>query len=202
MSGFTARDVAALVAASHGRMATLEQELNAADAVLGDGDTGSMLARVIARMAEVPVEGDADLGASFAALAKATLSATGSSLGTLIATALMSLAKATKDRREANWSELPELLRGARDAMLARGGASLGDKTVLDGLDAVAFALEGVATPAAASEAAGWGAARAVSDFKPRPCRIGRARMFPEKSVGSDDPGMLALAKLVQASNN
>lgn len=199
MSGFTAQDVAGLVAASHARMATLEQELNAADAVLGDGDTGSMLARVLARMADVPINDDEDLGATFGALAKATLSATGSSLGTLIATALMSFAKATKGRTEIAYADLSDLLRAARDAMLARGGANLGDKTVLDGLDAVARALNGVGTAQGAAAAARDGAAAALAAFRNQPCRIGRARMFPEKSVGADDPGMLALAKLVGA---
>ena len=35
--------------------------------------------------------------------------------------------------------------------------------------------------------------ARAVmEDFRPRPCRIGRARLYPEASQGAYDPGMRA----------
>ena len=46
-------------------------------------------------------------------------------------------------RTEVAWSETAALLRGALEAMMARGKAALGDKTVLDALDAAAGAAEG-----------------------------------------------------------
>lgn len=186
-------------ARAHAAMAVLEQELNQADAVLGDGDTGGMLARVIGGMAAPDLSREEDLGAAFAALARATLANTGSSLGTLMATALMSMAKATKGRPSVEWPELAPMLADARDAMLKRGGASLGDKTVLDGLDAVAAALNGAQTPADAGQRATVAAEQALAAFRDRPCKVGRARMFADKSIGIDDPGMLAFAKLVAA---
>ncbi|MBK4217928.1 DAK2 domain-containing protein [Paracoccus caeni] len=186
-------------ARAHDAMAVLEQELNQADAVLGDGDTGGMLARVIGGMAALDLSQEDDLGAAFAALARAALANTGSSLGTLMATALTSMAKATKGTPSAEWSDLSPMLADARDAMLKRGGASLGDKTVLDGLDAVATALNGVETPAAAGAQARAAADQALATFRDLPCKVGRARMFADKSIGIDDPGMLAFAKLVAA---
>jgi hypothetical protein len=39
----------------------------------------------------------------------------------------------------------------------------------------------------------------ALADFRDRPCAMGRARMFAEKSIGLDDPGMLAMAELTRA---
>ena len=72
--------------------------------------------------------------------------------------------------------------------MMARGKAELGGKTVLDSLDAVARALDGV-TDAAAAAAAAPAAARAALDaFRDRPATVGRARIFAEKSRGMDDP--------------
>jgi dihydroxyacetone kinase-like protein len=82
--------------------------------------------------------------------------------------------------------------------MLARGGAAVGDKTVIDGLDAVAEALRR-AEPADYSTAAAQGSQQALEAFRDRPNRIGRARMYGEKSQGLDDPGMLALARLCAA---
>lgn len=84
-------------ARSHARIARLEGQLNAADALLGDGDTGSMLARVIEKMATTDLTATSDVGAAFNALARATMSATGSSLGTLLATALLTFSKTAKD---------------------------------------------------------------------------------------------------------
>jgi len=185
------------VARSHERIARLEDQLNAADAVLGDGDTGSMLARVIEKMAATDLSATSDVGVAFNALARGTMSATGSSLGTLLATALLTFAKSTKGRSEIPWVELSGLIEQAIEAMKARGGASLGDKTILDALHSIAQSLTGIDDESAAALAAESGARNALEQFKSQPCKIGRARLFPEKSTGAHDPGMLAVALLV-----
>jgi dihydroxyacetone kinase len=188
------------VARSHARMARLEDPLNAADALLGDGDTGSMLARVIEKMAATDLTATSDVGAAFSALARATMSATGSSLGTLLATALLTFAKATKGRSDIPWSELSGHIEQAIEAMRTRGGASLGDKTILDALHSIAQSITGITgitDATTAAHAAETGARTALEHFKPLPCKIGRARLFPEKSTGAHDPGMLALALLL-----
>jgi dihydroxyacetone kinase-like protein len=183
--------------ASHRGIAELEQQLNAADSRLGDGDTGSMLARVIGKLHEVDLDTAPDLGAAFSLLARAAISATGSSLGTLFATALLTIGKETRGRETVDWPELGSLLAQACNAMIARGGAKLGDKTVLDALHAVAEAIDGRDQPGVRTLAL-----QALDDildrFRALPCQIGRARMFGDKSVGFDDPGMLAFAKLTQ----
>lgn len=194
-----AADIAVGAARASRAMAGLEQELNHADAALGDGDTGGMLARVIARIADAGAADAEDVGAAFAVLAKAALAGTGSSLGTLMATGLMACSRETRGQVAVDWSRLGGLLGLARDAMIARGGAELGDKTVLDALDAVATACAGLSDPAAIASAARTAAGQALDAFRDRPCRIGRARMFADKSVGMNDPGMLAFARLVDA---
>lgn len=195
--GFSSKDIAAAIGRLAAAMPELEQELNRADARLGDGDTGTMLARVIAAMAAADAP-DADVGAGLSAYARATAMATGSSLGTLIATGLLAAARLTRGEEEVDWARLPELFEAARDAMLARGGASLGDKTVLDGLDAVARGLEGTTDGAGVAEAASRHADAALEAFRDKPNKIGRARMFADDSKGLDDPGMLALAKIIR----
>ena len=176
-----------------------EQDLNLADAKLGDGDTGGMLARVLDKMSQVRADPDDDLGDIFTALARAALAGTGSSLGTLFATGLMTCAKHCKDRTEVPWASFSQMLVAARDAMIARGGANLGDKTVLDALDAIAKATDGLDNSQGVSTAAEVAAAQALDDFRDKPCKVGRARMFGEKTIGIDDPGMLAVAKLTSA---
>jgi phosphoenolpyruvate---glycerone phosphotransferase subunit DhaL len=186
------------VARSDARMERLEDPLNAADALLGDGDTGSMLARVIEKMAATDLTATTDVGAAFNALARATMAATGSSLGTLLATALLTFAKSTKGRSEVPWSELSGLIEQAIEAMKLRGGASLGDKTILDALHRIAQSLTGIDDASAVALAAETGARAALEHFQPLPCKIGRARLFPEKSTGAHDPGMLALHLLLR----
>src|SRR5215208_2216521 len=179
------------------RAQTLEEELNAADGKLGDGDTGVMLRRVLERLASAADELPDDVGAAFRKLATASAGATGSSLGTLLTTAFLSLAKHAQGQTELPPVTLGAGLAIARDAMLSRGGAALGDKTVVDALDAVARALAG--STVAPCEAALSAGRSTLTTFNDKPCRIGRARMFGEKSIGIDDPGMLAFVRLLEA---
>lgn len=191
-------DIVGAVRAAHAAMATLEQVLNDADAKLGDGDTGGMLARVIGRMVEVDLSGATDPGTALTMLARAATLATGSSLGTLFATGLLTIGRRTKGQPTIAVAQLSEHIGKARDAMMARGGASLGDKTVLDSLDGIAYALEGKSETASAAEATVAAADSALNAFRSRPNRIGRARMFGDQTIGHDDPGMLAVAQLAK----
>jgi phosphoenolpyruvate---glycerone phosphotransferase subunit DhaL len=177
----------------------MHDDLNAADAKIGDGDTGVMLRRLFETIANAVPRQEADLGLVFQALARACASATGSSLGTLVTVAMMTLAKATKGRTEIPWPELGALLSTVRDQMMARGKAELGDKTVVDILDAVARAVEGLDSAAAVEMAALEASAATLAAFRPRPNRLGRARMFGDRTIGLDDPGMLAFSRLLSA---
>ncbi|MEO9334706.1 dihydroxyacetone kinase subunit L [Pseudomonas guguanensis] len=199
MSAITVETLQAAIARANARMLTLEEELNAADSKLGDGDTGVMLARVLARFQETDLSNEADVGAALQTLARAAASATGSSLGTLFATALLTIGKKTKGCETVAWSELSVLLQAALDAMINRGGASLGDKTVLDAIEAVVKATDGLHDANQIAASSQKSVQLALDDFRDQPCKIGRARMFAEKSIGIDDPGMLGFARLVEA---
>ena len=173
--------------------------LNAADGALGDGDLGITMTRGMAVVAEAAPDLPDDLGQALLRCAQAFTKSSGSSYGTLLSTGLMAMAKATKGRTTIEVAELSGLVGTARNAMIARGKAELGGKTVLDSLDAVAKALDGVTDPAAAAEAGRRAAREALDAFRDRPATVGRARIFAEKSRGLDDPGMLAMALIVEA---
>lgn len=199
MSGIDLAALGGAVARAKARMATLEQELNVADSRLGDGDTGVMLARVIDAMAGVDYTTQPDIGAALGLMARKTASATGSSLGTLIATGLLTMSKRVKGEAGIAYADLGGHVAAVVEAMGARGGAKLGDKTVLDILDALARGLDGKSDGAAVASAAVAACRTTLAEFRERPCKIGRARMFAEKSIGMDDPGMLAIHELVLA---
>lgn len=195
-------DRAALLAAIARLKAAMDREadrLNAADGALGDGDLGVTMTRGMALVAEAAPELPDDLGQALLRCAQAFTRSSGSSYGTLVATGLMAAAKATRGRTTIEVGELSGLVAAARDAMAARGKAELGGKTVLDSLDAVAGALDGVADPAAAAEVARRAARTALDAFRDRPATVGRARIFAARSRGLDDPGMLAMASIVEA---
>ncbi|MDB6455084.1 DAK2 domain-containing protein, partial [Falsirhodobacter sp. 20TX0035] len=103
-----------------------------------------------------------------------------------------------KERTEFEPSEIGGLLATARNAMIARGKAALGEKTVLDGLQAQVDALDACRNEDNLLDAAIRAAANTVETFQPLPNRAGRARIFAEKSVGLPDPGQLALVTMTE----
>jgi phosphoenolpyruvate---glycerone phosphotransferase subunit DhaL len=181
------------------RVQTQADELNALDGKLGDGDLGVTMGRGFAHMVEALPSLPGDLGQAFLSCAQAFTLESGSSFGTLLASALISAAKQTKGRTQVPWSEISALLMTAFNAMAARGKASLGDKTVLDVLHAAAEATAGLDEPAALLQAAVRATDETITRMRNQPARIGRARIFGERSIGLDDPGMSAFRLMLQA---
>ena len=173
--------------------------LNAADGALGDGDLGVTMTRGMGLVLEQTGEMPQDMGQALLTCAQAFTKSSGSSYGTLLATGLMAAAKAVKGETEVPPARVSALLTAARDAMQARGKAELGGKTVLDSLDAMARATDGLSEPDAVAAAAARAADAALEEFRDRPATVGRARIFGDRSVGMDDPGMLAMARIVHA---
>lgn len=192
-------DKAGLLAAIDRVAAAMERdfdELNTADGALGDGDLGVTMTRGMRAIVEKKDELPDDLGMALFQCAQAFTKSSGSSYGTLMATGLMSAAKVLKGQSSINVDQVSALIAGARDKMQERGKAELGGKTVLDALDYVAKATDGAADAAQASASA---VDQALDDFRDKPATIGRARIFGEKSIGMDDPGMLAMQRIVKA---
>lgn len=193
--GFNTTDLRTAAARLAAAAEAAQDELNGLDGQLGDGDLGITVATGWKEVANETLPDD--VGMAFLAASKAFQRVSSSSYGTLTATALMAAAKKTKGRTEIPWSEVPGLVAAARDAMMERGKGALGDKSVLDIVDAVAKATEGMDDPAAMRTAAAAAADAALDDFRGRPNRLGRARMFGDKTIGMDDPGMRAFQRLV-----
>lgn len=173
------------------------EDLSARDGQLGDGDLGITLEKAFNRLTEIAPTLPDDLGKAFAAAAAAVTKVSSSSFGTLIATGLMAAAKQTIGKTELQPEAVSPILKAACQKMSERGSAALGDKTVLDTVDAAAQALESnPADPAGAVIAA---VDQTIALFRDRQSKIGRARIFADRSVGLDDPGMVAFRVMVGA---
>lgn len=199
MSTFTTADLRAAAARIADHAADVAGTLNEADGRLGDGDLGITVSRGWREVADNADGLPDDVGKAFMECAKCFQRASSSSYGTLVATGFMAAAKACKGREAVPHDEVSDLLAGACAAMMARGKGNLGDKCVLDSLDAMAQATAGVSDPAALQAAAQAAAVETLAVFKDRQNKLGRARMFGEKSVGIDDPGQLAALEMVRA---
>ncbi len=195
-------DKAALVASLDRLAAAMERDfemLNASDGALGDGDLGVTMTRGMRAIVEQSAALPEDLGQALLACAQAFTKSSGSSYGTLMATGIMTIAKEVKGRTSFEAGEVSALVAAARDKMQARGKAELGGKTVLDSLDAVVKATDRLSAPDAVADAAASAVDAALDAFKGKRATVGRARIFGEKSEGLDDPGMLAMNRIVKA---
>ena len=193
----TSKELAAGFARVAAKMENVGDELNALDAQIGDGDLGVTMIRISRGVSEVLDDLPDDVGMAFMKCVQAITKVSGSSYATLVATALMSAAKACKGREEVEWSDVSALLNGAAIAMMARGKSELGDKTVIDALDAAGAAASGLDDPAEIIAAIATAVDGVIETMRDKPNRVGRARIWAEKSVGLDDPGMIAFRRMI-----
>ncbi len=199
MDAFTSGDLRRAVRLIADHAERVADSLTEADGKLGDGDLGITVSRGWRECADASDRFPDDVGLALLECAKGFQRASPSSFGTLTATALMSAAKQCKGKQTVDYGTVAALLDGARAAMQARGKGQLGDKTVLDVLDAMATAAQGQDSAAdllaAVQPAVEW----TIADFRGKPNKLGRARMFGDASIGLDDPGMLAVRETLNA---
>ena len=183
----------------HEKMEASAAELNELDGALGDGDLGVTLARAAQRLLDDRDNLPDDVGMALLQCSRAFTGVTGSTYGTLLATGLMAAAKATRGRTAVPWSEISLLLAAALKAMSDRGKGALGDKTVLDALAAARGATDGLADPEVMVDRAREAVQMTIADFRGRPFRQGRARIFGDKGLNRDDPGMIAFERILES---
>ena len=174
-------------------------ELNTADGLLGDGDLGVTMIRGFRQIIEILDSLPEDIGMAFFQCAKAFTKSSGSSYGTLLATGMMAIAKVKKGQTGIELEEVSGLFDIALEAMQKRGKASLGDKTVLDVIAAVRDASTNQAGEKDLLDSINQAINDTMDQFRNRQSKIGRARIFGEKSIGLDDPGMLAFKRMFES---
>ena len=174
-------------------------ELNTADGLLGDGDLGVTMIRGFRQIIEILDSLPEDIGMAFFQCAKAFTKSSGSSYGTLLASGMMAIAKVKKGQTGIELEEFSGLFDIALEAMQKRGKASLGDKTVLDVIAAVRDASINQAEEQDLLDSINQVINDTMDQFRNRQSKIGRARIFGEKSIGLDDPGMLAFKRMFES---
>jgi dihydroxyacetone kinase-like protein len=186
-------------------MSEHREELIALDRAIGDSDHGENMDRgfqaVMEKLAQTPPETP---GAALKLAAMALMSKVGGAAGPLYGTAYLRAATALGENADVDAVALAGALTAARDGIVARGKAELGDKTMVDAWSPAVEAADevlvaggdAVAVLAAAAEAAEVGAV--TTD--PLVARKGRASYLGERSAGHRDPGAASSALLLRAA--
>lgn len=176
-----------------------EKNFGDLDAVVGDGDFGYSLARgfeVI--LADWDDYNRDDIGAFLQKIAIAITSRIGGTSGPIWGTGFLRAAAQFKGRDEITKADVIAALRAAVEGIKARGGAELGDKTLLDALvpaiDALEHILEKGGDAPVALAAAHTAAQKAAEETAMLQAKRGRAAYTGERSVGSLDPGAVAVS--------
>ena len=171
-------------------------DFNAADGKIGDGDLGVTILHGLEEVNNNISKFSDDMGANFMLCSQAFVKRSGSSFGTLIAFSFMNISKNLTGKTECNHDDIVSIFETELKTILERGKTNLGDKTIADSLDLI---IKNLKTNQNYSEVFKSATKQALEDFKGKKIKIGRARMFEDKTKGLDDPGMYALNKLSQA---
>ncbi len=182
------------------RMALIEL-----DRAIGDGDHGENMDRGFSAILEkLDAEPPATPGAAFKLAAMTLMSKVGGAAGPLYGTAFLRAATAAGDAAELDSGALVAALTAARDGVVARGKAEVGEKTMIDAwtpaVDAAAQAAGAGAEPGAVLSAAAKAAESGAVSTDPLIARKGRASYLGERAIGHRDPGAASSALLLRAA--
>jgi dihydroxyacetone kinase-like protein len=174
------------------------------DGLAGDGDFGTSLAtgfRIID--AELPTIDKSAIGAMLLKISMLVSKHVGGSSGPIWGTGFMRAAMVSKGKETVTLAEAAEMLGSAIEGIQARGGAKLGDKTLLDALIPVQEKMKehgASANPDLAltlKECADV-AEQAIETTRSLVAHRGRQSQVGERSSNTPDPGICAIAILLQ----
>lgn len=165
------------------------------DQQVGDGDLG-ITARKIADTLDGYIaqqQDESDLGKYIMGAGMKINSAAPSTMGSLIAIALMRAGAQAKGAADLSLTQISEMLKAAVQSIYEKGKANLGDKTMLDALhpavEAFASAIsirketdEVVREMIVAAE-------KGMDEVTPMRNKVGRASWLGERTEGKVDPG-------------
>jgi len=168
-------------------------EFNSADGKIGDGDLGVTILHGLEEVNNNITKFSDDMGANFMLCSQAFVKKSGSSFGTLIAFSFMNISKNLKGKSECNHEDILSIFEISLKTILERGKTNLGDKTIADSLDLI---IKNLKNNQNYSDVFKSSTKQALYNFKGKKIKIGRARMFEDKTKDLDDPGMFALNRL------
>jgi dihydroxyacetone kinase len=168
------------------------------DSVAGDGDFGMSLAKGFRAVKQEWDNLDStDIGTYLRACGMIITEYCGGASGPIWGSAFMSAARNAKGKTELSLSELAGMMESAVEGIQKRGGAQLGDKTLLDALIPAVVSLNKDSCTGKSVEIAFKNAATAAEEgaekTKEMVAKKGRATYVGERSVNYPDAGAMAL---------
>lgn len=182
-------------------------ELTALDEHIGDGDHGRNVQRgfaaIVARL-EQPEYAYADVPTTMRAIAATLMAQIGGISGPLLGSAFLRAAKVAP-REVLHADQVVTMLEAMTEAVMSRGGAAPGDKTMVDAFLAAVEAAEiSLADGGSLSDILAAGAAGAKAGAEATADMLaarGRASHLGERSLGVRDPGAVSVSIMLDAAS-
>ena len=201
-SSLSKDEVKAMLLLACERVIAAEPQLSEADRNLGDGDHGLGMQRGMTAAKEKLESGDVEsVEKAFSSVGMAMMSSMGGASGAIFGTFFRSGGKALAGKESFDAVGLAAFLQAGVDGVKQRGGAAVGDKTVVDAMQPAAEKAAEVASQPL-SEAITAVAAAAVGGLeasKAMVAKFGRAKTLGEACVGFPDAGAMSVTVIVNA---
>ncbi|MFC1916116.1 dihydroxyacetone kinase subunit DhaL [Chloroflexota bacterium] len=205
MKVLTLDDMELLIKAMADTAIANERYFSDLDSIVGDADFGVSLADGFRAVLNQWDTIDRSSISSFLIKVSTIITSNvGGCSGPIWGTGFMRAGMKAKDKTSITLVDLVAMLRSAIEGIMARGGAQLGDKTLLDAIAPATDKLEEWSRTKPdvfinAFQEASDAANEAIESTKNWIAKRGRQSFAGERSIGSPDPGIVAVATMWQA---
>jgi phosphoenolpyruvate---glycerone phosphotransferase subunit DhaL len=176
--------------------------LSEVDGKIGDGDHGINMAKGFNLIRDRLGDKEVSLSEGLGLIGKTLMTEIGGSLGPIYGTLFIQMSLKAKDKPETDAKLFGEMLKGARDGLQDLGGATVGDKTLMDAVIPAQETYQAAVDAGASLEEALKQMADAAEKGKDSTvdmvAKIGRSARLGERSRGVLDAGATSAALILQ----
>ncbi|HHV63202.1 MAG TPA: dihydroxyacetone kinase subunit L [Firmicutes bacterium] len=176
------------------------------DAALGDGDHGVSMSKSFRAVRDkLPSLEGKDVGTILRAVGMALISTVGGAMGPLFGSAFLKAGERAAGKQEIGLDDIVDMFIAGEEAIVARGKAKVGDKTLLDTVHPAVEAIkeakeEGLSISEALRRATG-AAELGMKSTIDMIARVGRASRLGERTIGHQDPGATSAYIIIKAAS-
>lgn len=195
-------DVKAMLLLACERIIAAEPQLSEADRNLGDGDHGLGMQRGMTAAKEKLIAGEPEsIEKAFSTVGMAMMSSMGGASGAIFGTFFRNGGKALAGKDVFDAAGLAAFLQAGVDGVKSRGGAAVGDKTVVDAMEPAAKkGAEVAGEPLAVAITAVAAAAEiGLESSKALVAKFGRAKTLGDGAIGFPDAGAMSVTVIINA---
>jgi dihydroxyacetone kinase-like protein len=201
-SSLTKDEVKAMLILACDRVIAAEPQLSEADRNLGDGDHGLGMQRGMTAAKEGLEAGEVEsIEKAFVIVGTKMMSSMGGASGAIFGTFFRNGGKALAGKESFDAASLAAFLQAGVDGVKQRGGAAVGDKTVVDAMQPAAEKAATVAAESlpAAISAVNTAALDGLEASKAMVAKFGRAKTLGDAAIGFPDAGAMSVTVIIGA---